>query len=54
MFKLVTKSAAQEQQEQKVETRSARERIGGFIVVATAVAVLAVLVAAALYAARPR
>jgi hypothetical protein len=41
---------AQEQQEQKIETRTAVERIAGFIVIATAVAVLAVLVAAALFA----
>ncbi len=50
MSELVTKSVAQEQQEQKIETRTAMERIAGFTVVATAVAVLAVLVAAALYA----
>ena len=50
MFELVTKSGAREQQEQKVETRSALERIVGSAVVTTAVAVLAVLVTAALYA----
>ena len=50
MSELVTKSVAQEQQEQKIETRTAVERIAGFTIVATAVAVLAVLGAAALYA----
>jgi len=50
MSEFVTKSAAQEPQEQKIETRSAVERITGFTVIATAVAVLAVLVAAALFA----
>ncbi len=50
MSELVTKSVAQEQQEQKIETRTAVERIAGFTIVATAVAVLAVLVAAALFA----
>ncbi|HMD15799.1 MAG TPA: cytochrome P460 family protein [Terriglobales bacterium] len=50
MSELVTKSVAQEQQEQKVETRTAVERIAGFTVVAIAVAVLAVLVATAVYA----
>ena len=48
--RIVTKSVAQEQQEQKIETRTAVGRIAGFAVVATAAAVLAVLVAAALYA----
>jgi hypothetical protein len=48
MSELVTKSVAQEQQEQKIETRTAVERIAGFTIVATAVAVLAVLAAAAL------
>jgi Cytochrome P460 len=47
---LVTKSVAQEQQGQKIETRTAVERIAGFSIVATAVAVLAILVAAAVYA----
>jgi len=50
---LTTKSIAQEQQvqqEQKIETRTTVERIAGFTIVATAVAVLAVLVAAALFA----
>jgi hypothetical protein len=50
MSELVTKSVAQEQQEQKIETRTAVQRIAGFTIVATAVAVLAVLVAAAVYA----
>ncbi|HXP40491.1 MAG TPA: cytochrome P460 family protein [Candidatus Acidoferrales bacterium] len=50
MSEFVTKSAAQEPQEQKIETRSAVERITGFTVIATAVAVLAVLGAAALLA----
>ena len=50
MSEFVTKSAAQEPQEQKIETRCAVERIAGFTVIATAVAVLAVLVAAALFA----
>ena len=50
MAELMTKSVAQEQQEQKIETRTAVERIAGFTIVATAVAVLAVLGAAALYA----
>src|SRR5258707_13738178 len=47
MSELVTKSAAQEQ---KIETRTAVERIAGFTIVATAVAVLAFLVATAVYA----
>jgi hypothetical protein len=50
MSELVTKSVAQGQREQKIETRTAVERIAGFIMVATAVAVLAVLTAAALFA----
>ncbi len=55
MSELVTKSVAQEQQEQKIETRTAGERITGeritgFTIVARAVAVLAVLVATAVYA----
>src|ERR1700675_2670562 len=50
MSELVTKSVAQEQQEQKVETRTGVERIAGFTIVATAVAVLAVLGAAPLFA----
>ncbi len=50
MSDLVTKSVAQEQQEQRIETRTAVKRIGGFTTVATAVAVLAVLGVAALFA----
>ncbi len=50
MSELVTKSVAQEQQKQKIETRTAARRIAGFSIVATAVAVLAVLVATAVYA----
>ena len=50
MSELVTKSVAQEQQEQKIETRTAMERIAGFMIFATAVAALAVLVATAVYA----
>jgi hypothetical protein len=50
MSELETKSVAQESQEQKIETRTAVERIAGFTVVATAVAVLTVLVATALSA----
>ena len=50
MFELVTKSVAQEQRERKIETRTAAERITGFAIVATAVAVLGVLGAVALFA----
>jgi hypothetical protein len=50
MSEFVTKSVAQEQQEQRIETRTAVKRIGGFTVVATAVAVLAVLGVVVLYA----
>ena len=50
MSRLVMKSAAQEQQEQRIETRTAVERAAGFTLVATAVAVLAVLGAVVLYA----
>jgi cytochrome P460 len=50
MSELVTKSVARKQQQQKIETRTAMKRIAGFAVVATAVTVLAVLVAAALHA----
>jgi hypothetical protein len=39
-----------QQQQQKIETRTAVERMGGFTIVATAVAALAVLGAAAIYA----
>jgi Cytochrome P460 len=48
--KLVMKTAAQEQPEQRIETRTAVERAAGFALVATAVAVLAVLGAVVLYA----
>jgi len=50
MSELVTKSVAQEQQEQQIETRTAVGRIAGFTIVAMATAVLAVLGAAALFA----
>jgi hypothetical protein len=50
MSELVTKSVAREQQEQKIETRTAVESIAGFTIVATAVSVLAALVATAVYA----
>jgi hypothetical protein len=50
MSELVTKSVAQEQPGQKIETRTAAQRVAGFTVVVTAVAMLAVLVAAAVYA----
>jgi hypothetical protein len=50
MSEFVTKSVAQEQQEQKIETRIAVAHIAGFALIATAVAVLAVLGAAALFA----
>jgi len=50
MSELVTKSVPQEQEEQTTETRTAVRRIGGLTIVATAVAVFAVLVAAALFA----
>src|SRR5580704_6565710 len=50
MSELVTKSMAQEQPGQKIETRTAAQRVAGFTVVVTAVAVLAVLVATAVYA----
>ena len=50
MSELVTKSVPQEQQEERIETHTALKRIGGFIIVATAVAVLAVLGAVVLYA----
>jgi hypothetical protein len=49
MAAVVTGCVAHEQQEQKIETRSAVERTAGFAIVATAVAVLAVLVATAVY-----
>jgi len=50
MSELVTKSVAQQQHEQKVKTPTAVERIAGLSTVTTAVAALAVLVAAAVYA----
>ena len=50
MSELVTKFVAQEQQEQKIETRTAVERTTGFTIVATAVTMLAALVATAVYA----
>jgi hypothetical protein len=50
MSELVTNSVAQEQQEQRIGTRTAVERLLGFTMVAAAVAVLAVLVATAIYA----
>jgi Cytochrome P460 len=50
MSELVTKSVAQEQQEQKVETRTGVERIARFTIAATAGLVLAVLGAVALFA----
>ena len=50
MSGLITKSAAQEKQDQKIETRMALERIGGFTVVAIAIAVLTGVVAVVLYA----
>ena len=53
MSEFVTKSVAQEQQEQRIETRTAVKRIGGLTIVATAVAVLAVLGVAVLYAQSP-
>jgi len=53
MSELVRKSVAQEQQERKIETRTAVERIAGFTIVATAVAVLVVLVATAVYDQKP-
>ena len=50
MPELVTKSVAQEEQAQTIETRTAVERIAGLTIVSTVVAVLAVLGAAALFA----
>jgi hypothetical protein len=50
MSELVTKPVAQEQQEQKIETRTTVKRIDGFTIVAAGVAVLAVLAAAGFYA----
>jgi Cytochrome P460 len=50
MFQLVTKLVAKEQNTQKIETRTAVQRIARFIVIATTAAVVAVLAAAALFA----
>jgi hypothetical protein len=50
MSELRAKFVAQEQQEQKIETNAAAERSARFTMVATAVAVLAVLGATALFA----
>jgi hypothetical protein len=47
---LVTKSAMQERQEQRLETRTSVERNVGFIIVTTAVVALAVLGATVVYA----
>ena len=50
MSELVTKSVAQEQQQQNIEARTAVERIAGFSIVGSAVAAIAILVATAVYA----
>jgi hypothetical protein len=51
MSELATKSAGQQQQlEERIETRTTVKRIAGFTIVATAVAALAVLISAALFA----
>ncbi len=50
MSEFLAKSVAQEQQEQKIETRTLAERIAGFTILLSAVAVLAVLVVAVVYA----
>ena len=50
MAQLVTKFVAQERQDRKIEKRTTVERVAGFATVATAVAVLTVLGALALYA----
>ncbi|MGA2374298.1 MAG: cytochrome P460 family protein [Candidatus Acidiferrales bacterium] len=50
MSELVGKSGSQEQQKHKIETCAAVKRVGSFPVVATAVAVLAILGAALLFA----
>src|SRR6202789_3021195 len=50
MSELVTKPVAQEQQTQKIETRTAVARIAGFALIATAMAALAILGASALFA----
>jgi len=49
MSEIATRSAAQEQQEQKRDTRTFVERIAGFTIVATAAAALAVPVAKAIH-----
>jgi hypothetical protein len=50
MSELVTKSVPQEQQEHRIETRTALKRIGGSTLIATVAAVLAVLGAIVLFA----
>src|SRR5881398_2314843 len=50
MSELVTKSVAQEQQQQNIEARTTVERIAGFSIVGSAVAAIAILVATAVYA----
>ena len=50
MSEFLAKSGAQEQQARKMETRTAMARIAGFTFIATAVAVLGVLGAAAVFA----
>ena len=50
MSEFVTKSAAEKQQEQKIESRTAVKRIAGFTIIMIATTVLAVLGAVALYA----
>jgi hypothetical protein len=50
MSELLTKVVAQEQQEQKIENRTAVRPMAGFTIVAIAAAALAVLGAVALYA----
>jgi hypothetical protein len=49
LSKLVAKSVAQKQPEQKVRTRTAVKRIPGFAIGAAAMTTLAVLCAAALF-----
>jgi hypothetical protein len=50
MSELVTNSVAHEQPEQKIKIRTTRKRIAGFIIAATAVVVLGIVVATAVYA----
>jgi hypothetical protein len=50
MSELVRKSASHEQQEQKVETRTAVERFAGFAIIATVAAMLAAFVVTVVYA----